>query len=72
MTRAEHLKWCKERALKYVEKNNLQEAFASMASDLGMYPETENHGAITLGLAMLMSNQLTTPEAMREFIEGFN
>ncbi len=54
MTRAEHLAWAKERALKYVELGDLQGAFLSMASDLGKHPETQNHPGSVLGTGLLM------------------
>lgn len=72
MTRQEHLQWCKKRALEYCDRGDLQNAFASMASDLQKHPETENHSAIQLGMLQLMSGFLDTPEKMRHFIEGFN
>ena len=34
-TRAEHLAWCKKRALEYVDAGDLLQAYTSMASDLG-------------------------------------
>lgn len=80
MTRDEHLQFCKERALRelafYFETGKGSEApanaFASMASDLEKHPETANHGAIKLGLLMLIHGQLDSPSAMAEFIRGFN
>lgn len=72
MNRQEHVEWCKDRALQYVDAGDLYQAFTSMASDLGNHPDTENHPAIELGTMMLMSGQLTTPQKMREFIEGFH
>jgi len=71
-TRQEHLEWCKRRALAYIEASDLTQAYASMVSDLGKHPETKNHAGIQLGMMMLMSNHLGTPEKMRKFIEGFN
>lgn len=71
-TRADHLAWCKERALTYVELGDLSQAYASMASDLGKHPKTEGHVAIQLGMMMLMGGLLSTPDQMRRFIEGFN
>ena len=71
-TRADHLAFCKRRALEYVNAGELQNAFASMASDLGKHPETENHAGIRLGMMQLMSGHLNSTEAMRRFIEGFN
>jgi len=72
MTRQEHLDWCKGRALEYVKANDLTNAYASMTSDLGKHPETENYPAIQLGMMLLMANQLNTPAEMEKFINGFN
>jgi len=72
MTRAEHLQWAKDRALEYVEVGDTVNAFASMASDLGKHEGTAGHMAIELGVLLVASGQLSTPAAMREFINGFN
>jgi len=72
MTRDEHLEWCKERALAYVDAGDLTQAFTSMASDLKKHPETENHAGIQLGMMLLMTMQLNTSGQMRDFIQGFN
>lgn len=72
MNREEHLKWCKERALRYVDAGDIPQAVASMTSDLGKHPETANHAGMMLGMMMLMSGQLNTQEQARKFIEGFN
>jgi hypothetical protein len=68
MTRSEHMAWCKQRAIEYVEKGDTANAFSSMASDLSKHPETEGH----IGIQLVMSGMINTPEAMRNFIEGFN
>jgi len=72
MTRAEHLEWCKERALEYVRQGDINQAFASIGSDLRKHTETENHLGIELGFQLLMAGHLNTTEKMRKFIEGFN
>jgi hypothetical protein len=72
MDRAEHLQWCKDRALEYANNGDNSQAFASMASDLRKHPETANHPAIQMGMMMLMGGHLNTQEEMRKFIEGFN
>ena len=72
ITRAEHLAWCKKRALEYCDLGDVNQAFASMGSDLGKHPETQGHAGMEIGAAMLFSGQLGTPEKMRKFIEGFN
>jgi hypothetical protein len=71
-SRKQHLEWCKRRALEYVDVGDLRNAYASMASDLSKHPETEGHAAISLGMMLMMSGQLSTKEEMRSFIEGFN
>ena len=71
-TRAEHLAWCKQRALQYVEAGDVAQAYASMASDMGKHSETRDHPAILLGMQLMMIGDLSTPDKMRKFIEGFN
>lgn len=70
LTRAEHLAWCKERALAFLP-DDPKEAFASMGSDLNKHHETRNHGALELGMMQLMGGHLDDPRKMRNFIEGF-
>jgi hypothetical protein len=72
MTRAEHLQWCKDRALEYVDRNDLNLAWASMVSDLRKHPETESHSAIELGSMLFLNGDLDTPPKMTKFINGFN
>ena len=72
MTREEHLKWAKERALVYARSGDVNGAIASMASDLRKHPETDHHVAIELGTMMLLAGLLKTREQAVEFIEGFN
>jgi hypothetical protein len=71
MTRGEHLDWCKQRALAYIDAGDTPKAFTSMASDLSKHPETADHGALQFGMLLLMSGHLNSPEQMREFINGF-
>lgn len=70
MTRQEHMEWCKQRALEYVDTDP-QGAYASMVSDLGKHPETANHVGIQLGMMQMIGGMLSTPAEMRKFIEGF-
>jgi hypothetical protein len=74
VTRDEHLAWCKQRALEYVKLGQLQEAFASMGSDLAKHEGTKGSVKIhaDLGMPLLMSGNLSRPEQMRDWIEGFN
>lgn len=71
-TRAEHLAWCKQRALEYCDIGDTAQAWASMASDMGKHPETEKHAALELGHMMLFGGHLNQPDAMAKFIRGFN
>jgi hypothetical protein len=70
MTRAEHLAWCKERALEYLSKGDLASAVASMGSDLTKHPETGcNNALMHLGMIHIINNNR---DAIKAWIEGFN
>ncbi len=72
MDRAEHLAWCKERALEYVDRGDIQNAVASMLSDLSKHPETDRLSKglfAALGIAAVRSGD---SREVRRFIEGFN
>ncbi len=75
MTRAEHLKWCKGRALEYVARGNLVEAVTSMGSDLTKHPETEGCTKGAMGMLFLLAAQQAAEgdsAAVKRYIEGFN
>ena len=71
MDRAEHLQWCKDRAIEYLP-GDPQQAFASMTSDLRKHEETDNPTLALLGASLLLGGQMETPEQVRKWIEGFN
>lgn len=71
-TRQEHLEWCKQRANEIVDTGDTTGAYSSMASDMMKHPETKDHSAIQLGVMLMVSGDLATPEKMRDFIDGFN
>lgn len=81
-SRAEHVAWCKQRALEYVERGDFAGALASMTSDLGKHSETaDSVSTAGLGVSLYMaavfvhpkiSGHLNTKEKMRDWIEGFN
>ena len=71
-TRDEHLRWCKNRAIEYVDRGEIRDAFASMSSDLSKHPDTKDHPAISLGTVELVYGRLWTSAEMRKFIEGFH
>lgn len=73
-TRHQHLDWCKQRALEYLEPDEFyspQEAVTSMLSDLNKHPETSLKGGV-LTMLGLKAAQSGDPEEARRFIEGFN
>lgn len=72
MTREEHMQWCKERALEYIDRGDAKNALASMLSDLRKHPETENHAGSDLAGMLLLTGRLQTTQELRKFIEGFN
>jgi hypothetical protein len=72
MTREQHLKWCKQRALEYIDAGDIEQAFASMASDLSKHEQTRSHKAIELGAMLMFAGKLKTTNEMRDFINGFN
>jgi len=72
VSRQEHLEWCKKRAHEYLTRGDITSAMASMGSDLKKHPETHNHPAIELGVMLMLSGNLSTPEQARKFIDGFN
>ena len=72
-TRAEHLQWCKDRAMKYVDASDYNSAVTSMLSDLGKHPDTEssaNGFLAQLGMMELMNGPTT--ESITRYIQGFN
>jgi hypothetical protein len=72
MTRAEHLAWAKTRALQYVDAGDTGGALDSLHSDLLKHPELEDHAGLMLGLMLAMGGHLSTPQQVREHIQGFN
>lgn len=73
MNRAEHLQWCKNRAMEYVRAGDYRQAFASMCSDVGKHPETAQHLATNqLGMSLLVSGHLDTKQQITDWIQGYN
>jgi len=72
-TRAEHLQWCKDRAIEILDSEaDVAQAYASFASDMSKHEETKDHSALELGVMMMFGGQLNTVDRMKSFIEGFN
>lgn len=71
-TRAEHVAWCKERALKYIDQGQVNEGLISMLSDMGKHPETASPALDALTLQLMMIGALSSPDQARKHIEGYN
>jgi hypothetical protein len=72
LPRDEHVEWAKKRALEYLDAGDLSQAFASMLSDMGKHPETENHPGNLMGAGFLMlDGWISNPREVRRWIEGF-
>lgn len=72
-TWAEHLAWCKSRALAYVEAGDTEGAIASMSSDLGKHPGglgPKRQVISYLTMAALMGPK--DAATVRKWIEGWN
>ena len=72
MKRNEHLQWCKDRAMEYINRGELQTGFALFSSDMNKHPETSNHSALKLGVMLFFSGHLNTDAEMKKWILGFN
>jgi hypothetical protein len=66
VTRAEHLAWCKTRALEYLDEGDVVNAITSMMSDMDKHPDT------ALGRSPLFWLGLTYATGARRWIEGFH
>ena len=72
MNRKEHLAWCKQRALEYIDKGEIQEGIASMISDTHKHAETASSICDMLAMQFLMSGQVNSIPEARKFINGYN
>jgi hypothetical protein len=72
MTRVEHIRWCKERAIQEIafSPTDPKQGIISMMSDLRKHPETDSASLIML--CMFELSRHCTPASVRRFIEGFN
>ena len=73
-TRAEHMQWCKDRAMEYVNNGDLLQAVTSMMSDLEKHPETKSAGTslAMLGLLACRQAQSGDKDGVVRYIKGFN
>lgn len=74
VTRAEHLQWCKDRAIAVVNGGSVHHALASMVSDLSKHRETAGQVEIVgeLGMSLILGGHLDLAHRMIDFINGVN
>ena len=72
MTREEHLQWCKDRAMQYVNDGDLVNAVTSMMSDINKHEETADKGLSMLGIMAAMEATKGNLREVIRYIEGFN
>lgn len=73
MTREEHLKWCKERAIAEMDYyKDPKKAYISMASDLRKHSETNSETLTLLCTMQLLSKPNPTRQEVINFLNGFN
>lgn len=79
MTREEHIKWCKERAIAefdYYARTEpgsaLKNGITSMMSDINKHPETKSETLQQLCLMQLMTKPYMNRQEFVTFINGFN
>jgi hypothetical protein len=71
-TRAEHVAWCKQQALAYLDQGDVPNAVASMLLELNKHPETKTRDLTSIRAALGMHVILSEDkDAARSFIEGF-
>jgi hypothetical protein len=67
--RAEHLAWCKTRALEYLDEDDVRNAIASMMSDMGKHGECGIPTVLVqLGLMCAIQDDA---DGARRWITGF-
>ena len=75
MTRQEHLQWCKDRAMEYVNKGDLLNGATSMMSDLEKHDETRQKPGSALSMLGIMAAQQAQNgdrDGVVRYIKGFN
>ena len=58
--------------MEYAKRGDIQQAVASMLSDLRKHPELERHAGGDLGMMLLMSGNMRDSLACEKWINGFN
>lgn len=70
LSRTMHLNWCKERALEYARRGELEQALASFWSDIKKHPETMDisFNMYSIGVSIVTDKDR---KQMEMYIQGF-
>ena len=71
ISREDHIRWCKDRALEYVKLGDLDNAIASMQSDLTKHPETNTPEVIKRALDIELIYAISRHRRVVTWIHGF-
>jgi hypothetical protein len=71
-TREEHLAWCKQRALEYIDRGQITEGLISMMRDMGKHPETASPALDQMTAGLMVIGALSTLEEARKHINGYH
>lgn len=69
-TRSEHLEWCINRAMEYINRDQISEAYSSIISDLHKHPETISAFGTQILLMIMIGGDLNKNELLN-FINKF-
>ncbi len=75
MSRAEHLQWCKDRAIALLDGGAPgadTKAFTSMVSDMNKHDGTRDHVALMLGTQLTLLPGGLKGHPLRRWITGFH
>ena len=71
LTKAEHLQWCKDRAIEEMDfYNDPVKGIISLMSDLSKHPETSSITYQALCMGQMLDGNLTRQRVI-DFIDGF-
>ncbi len=68
-SREDHIAWCKQQALEYLDAGDITNAIASMIADLGKHPDIR-YAPVLAAIGLVFAIQQDEAEA-RRWIEGF-
>jgi hypothetical protein len=72
ISREQYLQWCKDRALEYVKLVLLEDAIASMQSDLTKHPETNTPEVMKRVFDIHVIYGISMDRRVITWIHGFN